>query len=190
MSEKEDDGELLVNQYIRYVPNLLSTIRLCLAFAFPFCAVKLWIWLIIGGGISDFLDGWIARKWNVASWQGGLLDAIADKLFILLALATFSHAGVFSPWWIFAVISRDLTVVFTAGYAALCRSWTSFQAMDSRWSGKCATAGQFLLLFSVVLFPSTISMILYLAVIISIVAAVDYGILFIKAVQEVSNVRQ
>lgn len=173
-----------MNQYVRFVPNVLSAIRLCLAFVFPFCPEWTWIWLIIGGGCSDFFDGWVARKWNVTSWQGSLLDAVADKTFVLLALTTFAYAGKFSPWWILVVISRDLIVALTAGYAAWCRSWSSFRDMDARWSGKCATAGQFLLLFTVALFPNSITIVLYITVLASIIAAVDYGVLFVKALND------
>jgi CDP-diacylglycerol--glycerol-3-phosphate 3-phosphatidyltransferase/cardiolipin synthase len=51
--------------------------------------------------------------------------------------------------------------------------------MDVRWSGKLATAGQFLLLLVAVLFPAGIRLALWLAILFSVVAAVDYGRLFI-----------
>ena len=140
--------------------------------------------MVIGGGGSDFFDGWVARKWNVASWQGGLLDAVADKAFILIAFTTFASAGKFSPWWIPAVIARDLLVVVAATYAVYCSSWSSFREMDSRWSGKYATAGQFLLLITVTLFPAYLFIILYLTVLASVVAALDYGAIFIKALRD------
>ena len=124
---------------------MLSILRLILACFFPFSPEWLWIWLIIGGGCTDFLDGWIARRFNAASWQGGLLDAFADKTFMLAAIITFTAAGKFSPWWIPVVIARDLTVAGAAGYAAFCRLWGSFKKMEARWSGKLATAGQFFL---------------------------------------------
>jgi phosphatidylglycerophosphate synthase len=70
-------------KYIRFVPNILSTVRLVLACLFPFVPEQLWMWLIIGSGGSDVLDGWIARHWQVQSRAGAILDAVADKLFIL-----------------------------------------------------------------------------------------------------------
>ena len=63
---------------MRFVPNILSSLRLVIAFVFPFVPDYYWLWLVLTGGCSDFLDGWIARRWQVASWQGGLLDAVAD----------------------------------------------------------------------------------------------------------------
>jgi cardiolipin synthase (CMP-forming) len=173
-----------MKRYLAIIPNILSTLRLCLACLFPFCPEELWIWLILGSGASDFLDGWCARRWKVASWQGGLLDAIADKMFMLVVLITFAMTGKFLIWWIPAVIARDLTVGIAAGYAALIRAWSSFHDMGARWSGKVATAGQFLLLITVVLFPEAITVALLITVFCSAIAACDYGLLFYQALRQ------
>lgn len=165
------------------IPNILSTLRLVLACVFPFSPEELWLWLILGSGATDFLDGWCARRWKVSSWQGGLLDAVADKMFMLAALTTFALAGKFPLWWIPAVIARDLTVAIAAGYAAAIRSWESFREMGARWSGKLATAGQFILLLMVVLYPGLITAALLVTVACSAIAAVDYGLLFYQALR-------
>jgi len=166
-------------QYIRFVPNILSTVRLVLACLFPFVPEQLWIWLIIGSGGSDVLDGWIARRWQVQSRAGAILDGVADKLFILIALLTVAGSGKFSLWWLPPLLARDLLVAFTAAYAAFISSWESFNKMDVRWSGKLATAGQFLLLLVAVLFPAGTRFALWLAILFSVIAAADYGRLFI-----------
>ncbi len=165
------------------IPNILSALRLILACLFPFCPEGLWIWLILGSAATDFLDGWCARRWQVSSWQGGLLDAVADKMFMLSALVTFAMAGKFPLWWIPAVIARDLTVGIAAGYAAAIRSWNSFREMGARWSGKLATAGQFILLLTVVLIPKLIPVALFVTVLCSVIAAADYGLLFYRALR-------
>ena len=168
-----------MQRYIRFVPNILSTVRLILACVFPFAPEQLWIWLIIASGGSDVLDGWIARRWQVQSRLGGILDAVADKLFILVALLTVAGAGKFSLWWVPPLLARDLLVAFTAAYAISIKSWESFNKMDVRWSGKLATAGQFLLLLVTVLFPRGIQVVLWFAILFSVVAASDYGWLFV-----------
>ena len=169
-----------MNKILCYIPNSLSLFRLCLACFFPFVEEKIWIWFILSGGASDFLDGWIARRWNLTSWQGGLIDAVADKLFVLAALITFVVAGKFSGWLVPLVIARDLIVAFIACYAVSNQAWDSFRQMDARWSGKVATAGQFLLMIVVALVPEFIGPALYLVVLISFIAAFDYAKLFIK----------
>lgn len=168
----------MTNRILTLIPNILSTLRLALAGLFPFAPQEAWIWLIIGSGGSDFLDGWCARRWQVSSWQGGLVDAVADKLFMLSALLTFASAGQFPVWWIPAVIARDLTVAGTAGYTAAIHSWGSFRDMGARRSGKLATAGQFLLLITVAILPAAIPFILIFTVLCSAYAAGDYGLLF------------
>lgn len=169
--------------YLSLIPNLLSTMRLGLAFFFPFAPSQWWAWLIVASGASDFLDGWCARRWKVSSWQGGLLDAIADKLFMLFALLTFVFSGLFPVWWLPAILARDLTVAFAAGYTAATGSWSSFRQMDARLSGKLATAGQFLLLITVAAYPAPIPILLVLTVLCSLYAAADYGLLFYRALR-------
>lgn len=166
------------------IPSVLSGTRLLIAVAFPFSPEKIWIGLIIAAGLSDVLDGWLARKWNVTSWQGGLIDAIADKLFVLTVLVVYATSGKFSPYWIPLVISRDLLVLFTAVYIAATRLWGAFKKMNAKVSGKMATAGQFILFFTVLLTPENTGYALLFASFCSLFAACDYGRLFSKAIVE------
>lgn len=165
---------------IRYVPNTLSLGRIVLAGLFPFTPQWLWLWFILISGFSDFLDGWIARKWKVQSWQGSLLDGIADKLFILFVLITFAGTGKFSWWWIPLLLARDLLVTFVAVYTACIKSWASFKKMESRWPGKIATFAMFFLFLVVLLLPAGTLPALVVAALFSVAACVDYGYLFIK----------
>jgi len=163
------------------IPNILSGSRLLAALAFPFSPESIWLWLIVVAGISDALDGWLARKWRVITWQGGLIDAVADKLFVLSALVVFVNAGKIELWWIPAVISRDLLVLFTALYIAAKRLWKSFTEMPARVFGKIATGGQFVLFLVVATIPGNTYHALLFASLCSGIAAVDYAWLFAKA---------
>ena len=173
-----------MHQLLRGIPNMLSTVRLLLACLFPFSQEQEWIWLVLAAGASDFLDGWIARRWKLASWQGGLLDAIADKLFVLSVLVTFILSGKIALLWIPLVIARDLTVTLIALYAFLCRYWTSFRDMEATLSGKLATGGQFLLFVTVALAPAYIDRVLVVTVLFSLLAALDYGMRFVAALRQ------
>lgn len=93
---------------ISYLPNILSCLRIMLALLLPFSPQDYWLMLIIGAAFSDFLDGWIARKWQVMSWQGAVLDAFADKFFMLIALITVATSGIFALAWLPAILARDL----------------------------------------------------------------------------------
>lgn len=162
------------------IPNILSSIRLLAALLFPFCSQNAWVWLVTIAGISDALDGWLARKWQVVTWQGGLIDAIADKLFVLTVLIVFVNAGQIHFTWIPAVISRDLLVLITAFYIAAAGLWGSFKEMPARISGKMATAGQFVLFMVVAVIPEWISYALLFSSFCSGLSAIDYGRLFVK----------
>ncbi|GAB4347337.1 MAG: hypothetical protein Kow0089_24860 [Desulfobulbaceae bacterium] len=169
------------------IPTLLSLSRLGLALFFPFVEKRHWIWFVLAGGASDALDGWIARRWNLTTWQGGLIDAIADKCFVLSALATFSLAGMFSPWLLPLVLARDLTVTFIALYAAHQGAWNSFRTMGARWPGKIATILQFLLMIVLSIFPLLAMATLVSAIAASFWAAADYARRFGAALRERSG---
>lgn len=67
------------------IPNLLSFFRLCLipAFMWLYCVEKNYLWtgiILILSGLTDTVDGIIARKFNMISDLGKMLDPIADKL--------------------------------------------------------------------------------------------------------------
>ena len=162
---------------------MLSVFRLVLAGAIPFCGAGEWIWMIPAGCASDLLDGWLARRWKVDSWGGGVLDATADKLFVLSVLVTFVLSGKFSPWWIPGIIVRDITVTAIALYALSCRAWASFRRMNASRFGKLATGGQFVLFLVVLLREDFILPGLVLAVLFSFLAACDYGMQFINVLR-------
>lgn len=173
-----------MNQAIKIIPSLLSSLRLIAALAFPFCPEKYWGILVITAGISDIADGWLARKLGAESWQGGLIDAVADKLFVLTAIIVYASSGKFSFLWVPLALSRDILVLITVLYFVARRQWHAFHEMDARISGKIATGGQFILFITALFFPKLILPALLLASGCSILAAFDYAILFWK---EISN---
>ncbi|KAB1439968.1 CDP-alcohol phosphatidyltransferase family protein [Candidatus Galacturonibacter soehngenii] len=73
---------------VKKVPNLVSIIRIILSiillFTKPFS--NQFFFLYLGGGISDILDGYIARKYKLTSEFGALLDSIGDFIFIFVLL--------------------------------------------------------------------------------------------------------
>jgi cardiolipin synthase (CMP-forming) len=97
------------------VPNALSIIRLA--------GVPLFLWLLLGpkadgwalvvlvaSGVTDWLDGKLARWLNQMSRFGALLDPAADRLYTLAAVVAFVIRGIV-PWWVAAIlVGRDLLV--------------------------------------------------------------------------------
>jgi len=92
--------KLLLHSFQKAIPNLLTVLRIPCAAALlflapletPFLAVYLFC------GLSDVLDGFLARRWNVASPAGALLDSVAD--FVLAAVLLYVFIPYFSwPAW-------------------------------------------------------------------------------------------
>ncbi len=99
------------------IPNALSLLRLLL--------VPVFFWLIVAehdaaaivvlmvSGFSDYLDGFLARRWHQVSRVGQLLDPAADRLYILATLIGLAWRDVV-PWWlVVAVVGRDVLLAFT-----------------------------------------------------------------------------
>lgn len=166
---------------------MLSGSRLLISLIFPFSAEWLRLWLVVAAGASDLADGWLARKWHSMSWLGGLIDAIADKVFVLTVLIVFVAGNRFSPIWLPIVLSRDLTVFLTTCYIAVCGRWEALRRMKARAMGKLATGGQFLLFVTVLLWPEMSVYGLVIASLCSGCAAMDYGRLFLRELAGVSG---
>lgn len=97
------------------LPNLITLGRL---FAVP---AAVWLMLqhrldiafmvFVGAGISDAVDGWLARVRNARSALGALLDPIADKALLVSVYVTLAAIGVLPDWLAILVVFRDLLIV-------------------------------------------------------------------------------
>ncbi len=97
------------------LPNLITVARLC--------AVPATIWVILQGrldiafglfvaaGISDAVDGWLARVRNAQSALGAVLDPVADKALLVSVYVTLAAVGVLPDWLAILVVFRDLIIV-------------------------------------------------------------------------------
>jgi CDP-diacylglycerol--glycerol-3-phosphate 3-phosphatidyltransferase/cardiolipin synthase len=118
---------------------------------------EFWRWAALGvfvlAGVSDAIDGYLARHWNQGSALGALLDPIADKLLLLAALVTLSvipvgHLRPFPIWFPAIIISRDALLL--GGYAVL-RHFHVPVEIKPHWSGKVSTVFTLLAIGSVLL---------------------------------------
>ena len=74
----------LSNKYLTQLPNIISTLRIAGSLGLLLCDVTGVVFWIIYGlcGISDIVDGWLARKLKCATRTGALLDSLADICFV------------------------------------------------------------------------------------------------------------
>lgn len=70
-------------------------------------------------GVSDFLDGYLARRWGITSVLGGFLDQIADKLVVAGTLFALVEVGRVWAWAGFLIVAREIAVTGLRGIAAL-----------------------------------------------------------------------
>ena len=134
----------------RHLPNLLSALRLLAA---PFAA-----WLILNNhdtaallvfaaaGLSDGLDGFIARHWHVTSGFGAWLDPAADKLLMLLCFTALFAVGATPLWLLALVVARDGAIA--AGWL-LIKGLGLPMATTTLFLGKTSTVVQILYILAV-----------------------------------------
>jgi cardiolipin synthase len=103
------------------IPNLLTLVRVA---ACPILVLllhernyELALYLFIAAGITDGLDGYIAKKFDCVTSFGAVLDPIADKLLIASAYIMLAILGDIPFWLLIAVMFRDLVII--VGYLIL-----------------------------------------------------------------------
>jgi len=143
-SADRDDGFIITTDRILTVPNVLSVLRLVL--------IGIYCWLVLGpradlaavivlvvSGITDYLDGYIARRWSQVSTIGQLLDPLADRITIAAVVVTLALRDII-PWWLVAaLVARELLLL--ALLPALRRRGLS--ALPVHYLGKAATFALF-----------------------------------------------
>ena len=97
------------------IPNLITLARLLavpgLIFLLMNADWKSAAVLFFAAGISDGVDGFIARHWDQRSKLGAYLDPIADKLMLVSAFVVLAIMGELPPWLALMVVSRDVLIV-------------------------------------------------------------------------------
>jgi cardiolipin synthase (CMP-forming) len=132
------------------VPNFITICRILL--------VPVTIWLIISeaygfaflafavAGLSDAIDGLLARRFKLQTELGAYLDAIADKALLVSIFVSLGILAELPPWLVILVVTRDVLIV-----GAVVLSWLLEKPLAMRPSliSKVNTAGQILLVVSV-----------------------------------------
>jgi cardiolipin synthase (CMP-forming) len=132
---------IVVTDRILTLPNALSIARLL--------GVPLFLWLVLGpekdgwalvvlmlSGITDYLDGWLARTLNQTSKLGQILDPVADRLYILAVVIGLALRGII-PWWLAVLLPLRDVLLFSL--LPFLRS-RGYGALPVHFLGKAATA--------------------------------------------------
>ena len=135
------------------VPNLLTVFRMVLIPVFVtmlfYQRFVLALAVFVCAGLTDGLDGLLARRFDQRSQLGTVLDPIADKLMMVTAFIVLSMLSIFEPpvpsqlpvpfWFTVTVISRDVFII--VGAAAI-NIMTGFRGFRPSWLGKVNTTVQ------------------------------------------------
>jgi cardiolipin synthase len=114
-----------------YLPNVITVLRLFL--------VPVIVWMIVAdqllaafvvflfAGLTDAVDGFLARRFNWQTELGAYLDPVADKALLVSVYATLGFFGHLPAWLVILVISRDLLII-----GAVMLSWLLGRAVEVR----------------------------------------------------------
>lgn len=125
------------------LPNALSLARLACAPTMVWAIVAAEhaaaFWIFLSAGISDALDGFLAKRFGLASVLGGYLDPIADKALLVTTYVVLAAQGWLPVWLVALVVFRDLVIV---GGALLVRIVTHRLQMRPMMISKINTVAQ------------------------------------------------
>ena len=173
------------------VPNLLTCFRILLV---PVLVVVLLtkfdgketvgLILFLLAALTDFLDGWIARRWGLVTRLGKLLDPAADKILIAAALISLVELGRAPAWIVVVIVSREFAISTLRSVAA-----AEGVVIAARWSGKFKTTAQ-MVAIALLIYYDKISpayqhlgeVALLIALVLSVYSGVEYGVLYARQI--------
>jgi len=137
---------------LRQLPNLISILRLIAA---PFVAwliadahYREALGLVIFAGLTDWFDGFTARKFNATGQTGVVLDPLADKILLVVLFVQLTVSNLIPLWMLLLALIRDLVIVVGALLIRIFRNVHRF--VPSIW-GKVSTFFQIMLVLMVLL---------------------------------------
>ncbi len=153
-----------------YIPNVLSTLRL-LSVPFVLVCPKEWRPVfLLAVALTDFFDGYLARRWNVVSRYGTIVDPLGDKGLAIAFSYVFWVEERLSLQQVLLVFSREWALLLFACYLLVRGRWRAWM-VQSFWCGKMATALQALIALWLV-FDRPAPPLLYGLLVLSAIAAV------------------
>lgn len=160
------------------IPNIITTFRIFLIpvylYFFYSGGGNKWTYagiVFIVAGISDLLDGHIARKYGLESRLGILLDPLADKLFAFAILISFTHMGVIPSWILIVMGLKEVSLIIGAAILYL---FTNKEVLASDRYGKLATVFFYISIISIAGKFKYSKVLMIITVLINILALVNY----------------
>ncbi len=99
------------------LPNIITLSRVPLMFVLAWLMYQTWtgaatiaFWLFIACAVGDWLDGYLARKLNLVSTFGKLMDALSDKIMVLGLMIVFVDQKTIPAFWVLLTLCREFLV--------------------------------------------------------------------------------
>ncbi|HMJ17524.1 MAG TPA: CDP-alcohol phosphatidyltransferase family protein [Gemmatimonadaceae bacterium] len=158
------------------LPNTVSLSRVVLALAFVLVSEP-WdrIALIAVAGFTDFIDGWLARHEKSESTTGALLDPLADRVFVFVAISTYLVEGLLTTGQYFIFLTRDLATAVGFVVAKIIPTLRP-AVFRARMLGKIVTVVQLITLVVMIVVPELTRVLILIIGIVSVASIVDYTI--------------
>lgn len=134
---------------LKYIPNVISIIRFILVVPFLFYLLtddyQSAFYIFTVAGLSDGIDGLLARRFGWISRFGSVVDPAADKLLMITSFIALTYHGKLPLWLTSLVVARDLVII-----AGVCGLYYLFRRVDFTPTpiSKLNTALQVILIFS------------------------------------------
>ena len=118
---------------------------------------------------TDFLDGYLARKYNLITDFGKFMDPLADKVLVVAALAVLVEMNLIPAWMIVLIITREYAVSILRAIAA-----NTGQVIAASQGGKAKTVSQIIAVLMLLLNIKYGIYVMWIAVILTFVSGMDY----------------
>lgn len=100
---------------LEHVPNLISLLRLLMVPLVVYLVLDermiAGFWVFVAAGVSDAVDGFIAKRFNVASLLGRYLDPLADKALLVALFILGGYMDFLPDWLVILVVFRDVMII-------------------------------------------------------------------------------
>ena len=159
-----------------YIPNLVVNTISVNNYLIPY-ANLLGLVIFLLAAITDFIDGYIARKYNMITDFGKFMDPLADKLLVTAALLILLENGLIAGWVVVIILAREFIVT---GFRTIAAS--KGVVIAAGWLGKIKTVVQFIMISTLLLlnYPFELfnwpvdQIFVALAVVLTVASGVEY----------------
>lgn len=135
------------------IPNSLTILRIALTplfvtllFSESSFLKELALGVYIVAALTDWYDGWVARRYGYISRWGKFLDPLADKILSAAALFSFVYLKLVDSWMVWVIVSRDLTITTLRSYA----EWRDEPIVTSK-TAQAKTFGEFTVIYYILI---------------------------------------